>query len=283
VFCVVGVACTNSKLVLRRLYNSMDNRFEDPLLAHTEFDKNQTREIQQLIDHYHVWHRKTQLDDYALLLDDVVRHLRDKNTLNQTDIDRWSDAIQTYMANITSCSPFYASANIMASMTDQQISDIKRHREKSREERRAKRKKREDDNPDFTLADSIDDRVKQINRYAGLAGLDLNREQLDDLRKTMASVARPTTSFGDIRKKLDKEFYELLEQRDSGNETRTHNRAIWESYALRTFQSLDDAQKRDAADYLDKLASTLKALAADRPSFQQQSASDYACMGQPVS
>ena len=297
VLCLFSVACTNSKLVLRPLYNSLDDRFEDPIFEHADFDESQTREIEELMDHFHVWHRKTQMDGYARLLEDIVRQLRASDDVSADDVERWGEAFSGYRATLASCNPFYASANIIASLSDKQVIDIREHREKEREARRARRAE-DDDEEDKA------EHVKQTKRYLGLIGLDLNQQQLDDFSDTMDATLQPETPMGPLREKLDTEMYALLEKRadpnweqmlikyiddrrqafaDRRKATREHNRELWTAYALRTLQNLESEQKKVAADYLDGLAATTKALAADDPSYQKRGASEYACLGAQIS
>jgi len=309
--CLVGVACTNSKLVLRPLYNSIDNRMEDRFLEYTSFNSDQTDEIRDLIDHWHVWHRRTQLDGYALLLEDVVAHINSGNEVSESDIDLWGETIRDYTSTLGSCNPFYNSAKNIASLSDEQIIDIRERRRIRSEERRAEREARQADldeetaeDMDGELADSADGRVKQIRRYLGFIGFRFKRDQIADLTKTMNSTIRPETSFRAMRDELDKEFFALLDQRanpdweavlveylDRRRQTmasrwdtaRVHNRGVWEAYALRTANSLDNEQKQAASSYLTGLANTLKALAKDAPSFQKRGASEYRCLGQKIS
>ncbi len=137
--CVSASSCTNSKLVLRPLYNSVDNRIEDRILAHAEFDTQQTQEIKDLVDHFHVWHRRTQLEHYAELIDHIVVKLRDDNAVSGDDITLWSNTMNAHTSVMGSCNPFYNSAELLASLSDQQIADIRQHRIESRQARRAER------------------------------------------------------------------------------------------------------------------------------------------------
>jgi len=300
--CLLVVSCTNSRLVLRPLYNGVDNRIEEPLLEHADFDRSQRQAISDLIDHFHVWHRKTQLDNYALLMDEIIVHQKEGNSVTKNDIDRWSKTLFDYRENIGSCLPFYAAAPILVGLTDQQIIDIKQHREEAKERRRVAREAGldDDDDDDFDVADTIPGRVKQIKRYLGFIGLHLNQSQLDDLAKTMGSTIRSETPFREVRDKLDVELYALLDQRlepgwnaklveyinrrrqtlsNRRIKARNHNIGIWEAYALRTLQSFSVSQKEAVAKYLGGLSATVKGLAADTPSFQKRGPEEYSCLG----
>jgi len=291
------------------MYNRLDNRVEDRFLAYADFDANQISDIKDVIDHFHVWHRQSQLDGYAVLLEDVVRKLRSDEALEASDIELWGGTMREYTSTLGSCNPFYTAAENIASLSDEQINEIRTRREEQRRQRRAKREEREDEEEmeiasNRRVPESTNGRVRQLNRYLRLAGFRANKEQLADLSKTMESTVRPKTSFRELRDKLDDEFYSLVDQRNDPNweavlvdyldrrrtamadrvlEARLHNRGVWEDYALRAMQSFDDDQKQAAINYLSGLASTLKALAKDTPSFQKSKAGEYRCLGKKIS
>lgn len=131
----------------------------------------------------------------------------------------------------------------------------------------------------------------------------MNAAQLADLRSTMNDRVKPEKPFGELRDELDADFYQLLEKRehanfddllvtyidrrrqtlnDWGSKARSHNRLLWESYATRTINNLQPEQKIIAANYLKGLASTIKALSVDKPSYQKHKASEYTCLGRVV-
>lgn len=299
--CTVCVACTNSKLVLRPLYNSIDNRLEERFLDYADFDPGQIQRIQDLSDHFHVWHRQTQLSIYSELLDDIVERLKEPKRVELADVQRWSSAIRSFTADAGRCNPVYASADVIASLSDDQIVQIR--------EKRAARFLDDDEDSDAEedseqfLADSMKDRVKRVKRYLGLIGINLTTAQVADLSETMRSTIRPETSFREMIEALDVEFYALLERReeagfeamfvtyldrrrqslaDRRKDTRPYNRRVWEDYALRTIHSLNAEQRPVATQYLKGLASTISALAKDEPSFQKLSAAQYQCRGKRV-
>lgn len=303
------LACTNSKLVLRPLYNSIDNRMEKRFLEYTSFDEQQTENIQDLADHFHVWHRQTQLEYYNRLLSIFADRLNDTKSVNEEDVASWGQSLRSFVTNIGACNPMYSASDILASLSDQQIQEIRTTRQTARESRRARRDKVERDLEDLFDEDeireqSIDERIKRVTRYLRFINFSLNKAQLDDLRETMGSTIRPETSFRQIRDNLDAEFYTLLDKRsdpdfraqltsyldrrqqiffDWREESFTHNTKVWEAYALRTIRSLNSGQRDVAKSYLTGLASTVRALASDPPSYTKRTALEYPCAGQQLS
>ncbi len=295
-------ACTNSRLFLRPMYNSLDDRLEKRFLQYANFNDEQTQNIKELADHFHLWHRQTQLEHYSLLLGEFTTNLKDTKSVDKADIERWNKVLRSYASSIRTCNPFYSAADVVASLSDQQIEQIRTVRQARIDSRRARR---DADDRDFEeiLDESIDERVKGVRRFLRFINFTLNKNQLDDLRNTMGQTVRPNTSFREVRNALDAEFYTLLDERKNPNfnqllityldkrqqtfsdwrkEARDHNTQIWEAYALRTIHSLDETQREVATNYLSGLASTINTLAADTPSYNKRSASDYACPGSEI-
>jgi len=285
--------------VLRPLYNSLDDRIEKRFLDYASFDEEQIGQIQEIADHFHLWHRQTQLEYYSRLLTDFTARLNDTASVNKADVSRWSEIIRSYASSVGTCNPIYASSDILSNLSDQQLIQIRDNRQSRRESRRASRDEDERE-IDQILAESVSGRLKQIKRYLLLVNFSLNEEQVNDLRETMSLMIRPNTSFRQIRDNLDAEFYALLDTRKESNfkakliaymdkrrqtfsdwrvDARVHNRNLWEAYALRTIHSLDSAQRDVASSYLSGLAATINDLAADTPSYTKRTAADYECAG----
>lgn len=299
--CVASVACTNSKLVLRPLYNSLDNRLEKRFLAYADFDQSQTQQIKELVDHFHLWHRQTQLESYSWFLKEIVEQLKNPKNVDLADAERWSDTLTTFRNNVSICNPIYSSAEIIASLSDEQITQFFDNRAASRE---SDDESEDDVDADEIFADSTNARVKQIRRYLDLIGLKLNASQLADLRNTMNSTIRPAIPFREMVKDLDNQLVILLDKRKTSNfsemlvsyfdsrresitnwrqQVSSHNRNVWQEYTVRTIHSLDSEQRQVALNYLGGLAATIKALAGDKPSFQKYTASEYQCEGKIIS
>lgn len=298
-FSIFIASCTNSKLVLRPLYNSLDDRIEKRFLEYTDFDKNQTANIKNLVDYYHVWHRQTQLPLYALFLEEVVSKMQ-SSAITETDVNRWSKIIKDYRSKLGSCSPFYGSAAVLATLNQQQVDSIVNFRKEQ-----IKRWEDDDDDsteadPEGVLAKSVNKRVNQVSRYLSLIGLNLNSEQKDDLRATMNATQRFDIPIREDIKKLDDELFSKLNQRKESNweevlvdyinhrrktisnlrnEERVFRGAAWEAYALRAFKSLDKEQRQKVTRYLEGLAATMHALSTDQPSAKGLKGSEYRCLG----
>lgn len=308
---VLLAACTNSRLVLRPLYNSLDNRIETTMLKYGEFSEQQSADISVLIDHFHVWHRQTQLSHYAALASTVADRLSLDEPITADMVSFWSRSIQEHGDTVGRCNPMYLSQDIIASLDDKQVADLQKNREEILFSRR------QDDSVDFeggSAGESIEHEddptvarekrrarnAKRIRRYVELAGLEVTESQFDDYKKTLSQRKFPDTRFRVILREWDQKFFELMQHRNEADwpqilreyvdarrrafsarwdDYRPHNTQLWEDYAVRTFNGLSPEQRTFVGNWLSKLAATLSSLAADQPSYTGARAEDYECHG----
>ena len=300
--CLFVLGCTNSRLILRPLYNKLDDRFERQMLQYGTFSEEQTAAISDLVDHFHVWHRQTQLPAYELLLKDVAERLSNDEDLSLQEVKDWSSTLNENLSKIGICNPIYSASSVLQTLTDEQVIEAKKTRLEILQTWRRERatSKRASQTPE----QRVNDQVKRVRRYTGLAGLHLTRPQLQDLRETMLQRQRPSASFREIIDEWDVRFFELLNSRQDADwemrlityvnqrrqavrqwasETREHNRKLWEVYFQRAGNSLDDEQRETVSNYLAGLGNTMRALSKDTPSFDKASALEYTCKGVDVS
>ncbi len=308
---VLLAACTNSRLVLRPLYNSLDDRIQKTALNYTDFSEQQTADIKALVDHFHVWHRQTQLSHYAALAGTVADRLSLDEPITAESVAFWSASLREYADTVGRCNPLYRSHDIIASLDDQQVADLQKNREEILFSRQA------DDSVDFeggSAGESLEDEedpvvsrqkrqaqtASRIRRYIELAGLDVTESQFNDYKKTLSERKYPETRFRNVLQEWDQRFFKLLDRRNEGDwpdvlreyidarrsafsarrdDVRAHNTMLWEAYAVRTFNGLSPEQRRFVGNWLAKLSVTLSSLAADTPSYKAAGAADYKCTG----
>ncbi len=312
-FCLL-VACTNSRLVLRPLYNSLDDRIQKSLLGYTDFSSQQSEEVSALIDHFHVWHRQTQLPHYAALASTVADRLSLDEPITAKSVAGWSRSLRVYSDTIGRCNPMYVSDAILAELSDAQVAEIQVSRKEILIERRR------DDTVDFEGGSAGEDLQEEIapgtrreqrqaknaarlRRYVELAGLEVTDSQFADYKQTLAKQQYPQTRFREILGEWDERFFTLLQRRqesewpdvlreyvdarrtafsDRRTRVRAHNTALWEDYAVRTFNDLSPEQRTFVSNWLTKLSKTILSLAADAPSYTAAKAEDYECRGVKV-
>jgi len=135
-------SCTNSRLVLRPLYNSLDDQLQKQMLSYGEFDDAQKQAISGLLDHFHVWHRQSQLPHYAALSANVSESLRNRKTVSLETIQAWSRSFTQHASTLGRCSPVYLAGDVLATLDDQQVKELAQNRQEIRESRRKERNAR---------------------------------------------------------------------------------------------------------------------------------------------
>ena len=316
------VACTNSRLVLRPLYNSLDNRIEESLLGYAELGGEQTNEIAALIDHFHVWHRQTQLPYYAALASTVADSLSLDEPVTAESVALWSQSLRLHADTVGRCNPIYLSSEILTGLSDPQVSEIQANRNEILQTRRR------DDAVDFADIDASANaggsageitgeevapgagreqrqakNAARLRRYIELAGLTVTDSQFASYKQTLARQQYPVTRFREILGEWDERFFVLLQRRqESGwpdllreyidarrtafsqrrDSVRAHNTALWEDYAVRTINNLSPQQRRFVSNWLAKLSQTILSLAEDPPSYKAAKSRDYKCLGLEV-
>lgn len=296
---VLVIGCTNSKLVLRPLYNSLDDRMQEDLLEYGALTAENRQEIRDTVDHFHVWHRKTQLPTYMPLLWEVVGSLRNPADVEGEQVAKWSRQLRGFTETIGKCNPFYLTADMIAGFSNKQVADLKLERITARNDWRERRQKRRAERT-TTREERVDESVSNVRRYVGLAGLKLTDAQAQDMRTTMLARKRLERRFGILIDELDDELFALIDKRkepgweknltdhidyrrqrfaDWSIERFNYNRQLWEDYAVRLINSFSDRQRRFVADWLDGLARTVGVLAADEPGYKGATAESYPCKG----
>ena len=282
-------ACANSTLVLRPLYNSLDDRIEDPVLELADFTPTQKQQIAELIGQFHVWHRQHELPYYVALISAMQNKVSRRDAVQLSDIEGWFNDVEKRGQQLRRCSPLGYAAPVLHTLSDIQVETITQRLA----ERRKPNAKGRSSSPEQRLAK----RRKNIERMLTLAGFELSSQQRQDLRDTMAAQQRAPASFRALREQMDKQLLEILAQRktldanaftalyenyrrerslafrNANPEQREYNRHLWQRYALRTVAGLSPEQRQQASDWLLKLARTVAVLSRDEPSFKPRPAS----------
>jgi len=136
------VACGNSKLLLGPLYNRFDDQMRKEFNKLGDFTDEQSRDIEQRLQTYHLWHRRQQLPRYAAL---------------------------------RSCHPVNYSYDFMKSLTDKQLDFIEARfaNEQKKNQKRYNSRTREE---------RLQRRYTFITKWTGRAGFKWNDEQKELLR-----------------------------------------------------------------------------------------------------
>ncbi|MEM6985350.1 MAG: DUF6279 family lipoprotein [Pseudomonadota bacterium] len=266
------VGCTNSKLLLSPLYNSLDNRIEKRVRAVVTLTREQNASVKTISDDFHLWHRWYELPRYAKLLADISKHLAD-NSATQETVDGWFESATEARNRLFLCSPTAESAEVMASLTDTQVDQINEELQSL-----------DDDDDAFDDDDRGTEPHLRVRRYLSLMGFRMQPDQLDRL-KAMFEATRAVRSEGPdwrtVRDEWNQRFVSLLEARNApdferqlhtyleqrndafGSLRRERVRAMWREYTYKEIQLLSDSQRRHASRWLGKLSRTLSSMSRD--------------------
>ncbi|MEM7376548.1 MAG: DUF6279 family lipoprotein [Pseudomonadota bacterium] len=263
--------CTNSKLLLRPLYNSLDNRIDNRVREVVTLSSEQTAAMRTASDDFHLWHRTYELPQYAALLADISAQIG-KSSATRATVDGWFASATDARERAFVCSPVRASAQLMQSFSDAQVQEI--------------RKQLLNPDPDADDWDDDDDSEphRRIRRYLSLIGFKMQPDQVERLRLMFEQVraVRPAApDFRTVARDWNARFVSLLETRTepdfenrlqsylSGRHQafaglrRDRVQAMWREYAVSEIQQLTPSQREFAANWLGKLGRTLQAFSRD--------------------
>lgn len=282
---LLTTSCTNSKLIISPLYNRLDNTLRSQFTDLGEFDDAQLARADILIGNFHVWHRQNELPAYAGLLDEVRTTAGRSGMPDAVDaatIRRWFGEVETLANRVRRCHPINFSADLIGSMSDDQISAMYRSILKERAEDRA-------EHGDRSAEERRERRAGRFIKWAGRIGVTLNESQkalLEDTLARQVSLREQYSAASDVwlqglfalfDERRDDDFEPRLQQHLQGlgqwlqqdyPDQWQKNRALWSDFALEFLNSLTPAQRRAADRWMSKMANTLRAVAADEPSFK---------------
>ena len=273
-------ACTNSKLIISPLYNRLDDRMRDAFHEMADFNDEQTAAFEARLGTYHVWHRQSELPQYADLLRTIAQSISSADT-NAQDIQRWFDTAEQRSTLIRECHPINFSFELMQSLTGDQLDSIEDSFEEEQEEDRERHAKR-------TPEESIKRRLRNITKWANRIDMEITATQRAMLLSTFKRQSSLRSEYIELRAQWDRQFFALVRDQANPDFNRdmsahlnklwrlledTHpeqwqaNRDLWKQTALRFAKSMTDEQRATASSWLAKMGSTLDAVSKDKPSF----------------
>jgi len=290
--------CTNSKLVIGPLYNRLDNQIRGEFHKLAKFNDEQIAHFETRVGTFHVWHRQSELPQYANLLENIQASIRQRGATTREDVRAWIDEAETYSQRARTCHPVNFSYDLMRTLTDDQVNFIERRFINERRKNFDRYKER-------TPQERVERRVGNVVKWANRIGFEFNNTQKRMLKATMTEqislrrqyyglVEQWATQLFVIARKQDAPDYEqkmeiqvaklwtLLE--NAHTKEWTANRELWRNFAYDFVGSLNHDQRIHASNWLNKMADTLNAIAKDKPSFKLTGDPEHGCQpGQPVS
>jgi len=284
-------ACANSRLVLRPIYNGLDDRIADRILETGEFTAEQSQRINDIVDTFHVWHRQEELPRYAQAMRDIVATAAIRNKTTEEDIRRWSDQLQDFVDSARACSPTRFGMPVLLSLSNDQIIDIEQRVNEEELEEDAEREQ-------LSLEQRAANSQKRALRTLSFAGLELDRTQKRDLRETLLQSKRNRADYGEYFDTWREQFFSLLKDTDNPDreqllsahlegrsaglraldpQGRNANRELWQDYALRTLRSLSPEQREFVVNWVKTLIRTIDSLSRDTPSYAVDNNANNGC------
>lgn len=283
--------CTNSKLIISPLYNRLDDRMRDAFNELGEFNEEQTAAVEATLGTFHVWHRQSELPQYAELLGSVAQSVARGDTDKQT-IQQWFDAAEQHSVAIRQCHPVNFSFNFIKSLTDEQVDVLEKgFQEEYREdvERYAKR----------TPEERVQRRLRNITKWANRIDMEITATQRAMLLSTFKRQSSLRKQYFKLREEWDRKFFSLTRDRnnpefdnkmgehlntlwrlleDAHPEQWQSNRELWKQTGLRFVNSMTDEQRVTISQWMSKMGSTLVAISRDKPSFTVRDDPSLGCL-----
>lgn len=283
--------CTNSKLIISPLYNRLDDRMRDAFNELGDFNEEQIAAVDATLGTFHVWHRQSELPQYAELLGNVAQSVASGDTDKQA-IQQWFDAAEQHSISIRQCHPVNFSFDFIKSLTDEQVDVLETEfQEEFREdvERYANR----------TPEGRIQRRLRNITKWANRINMEITATQRAMLLSTFKRQSSLRNQYFALREEWDRKFFSLTRDRDNpdfDNKMGEHlnalwrlledahpeqwqsNRELWKQTGLRFANSMTEEQRVTLSRWMSKMGSTLVAISRDKPSFTVNNDPSLGCL-----
>jgi len=289
---LLASSCSNSKMVLSPLYNRVDDQIRDEFNKLGDFEDWQKERFEERLQTFHYWHRRDELPRYAELIAEVGETITRKRSVTPAHAARWANSIEQMVHKVQSCYPAHYSIDLMKTLKPAQIAFIERRFAREQRKNRAKYSAK-------TRDERMTDRVKQIGRWANLAGFRLTREQRKLIRAHMDETKSLHESYyvltglwnQELFKKLRntnspqytqrvsrhlQSLYSLMDRHHS--ETLEYNRDVWRRFIVAFDQSLSADQRIWLSSYFKTLAKTTRSISRANVSFVPHSDSAKGCI-----
>ena len=213
------LAGCSSSMVVGKVYDRFGSQMAKRFKSFATFNTAQIQEIDALTESYHSWHRTTQLDRYAALLDRMVADINNSELLSYGKADNWFQSIRGYSDDMRACNPFNVSAELLAGMSDKQVAQMAtRMRERVTEH--------EDEYRNASPEERIEEQMKAMLKWGPRIGAGFNDAQKKLLRKTLSTQISMGAQRYELRRRWIEEFLVLLNRRKQADFTRDVTRHI---------------------------------------------------------
>lgn len=288
-------ACTHSKLIIGPLYNRLDDRIRSEFNKLGDFNDEQTAAFEESVGTFHVWHRQSELPQYAVLLRDVANSIAQPDATSADDVRSWIYRVEDFSKEARQCYPANFMTGTIRTLPDEQLIAIER---RFRSERGKNRKR----HASRTTEERIAYRLENVEKWLGRIQLKLSKRQLAILRQGMEQQVSLRKQYYVLSDQWNRRLFNMArnqEAPDYETKLRAHmeslwsllednhpaewraNRELWQGTILELVDSLSAAQRRQASLWLANMAKTLEAVSRDKPSFQVKANTTAGCLVKP--
>jgi len=223
VFFLLQLAACASELVLGTVYNELDNRSARNFKSYANFNDRQIAQIDRMASAYHAWHRKTQMPQYAALMNTIVDDISAADTLSLDAAAVWWSAASGFSDDLSACNPFNAASDLLKGLTDRQVRQITKRLRHDLD-------KHQDEYAEESNEERLQRRFKKITAWASRAGAKFNAQQKTLLRETLAEQVSLGKQRLELRRVWMENFIGLLNKRtepDVETELTAHINTLW--------------------------------------------------------
>lgn len=213
----------SSSLVVGQVYDRFGSQSAKRFKSYASYNKAQTTRIDSLASSYHSWHRTTQLNRYSDFLRTIVADVEATEALTLNEAERWWTTVREFSDVMRVCNPLNVSADLLAGLSDEQVSQIAVNMQKELKQEEAEYHAE-------TPQQRVERRVRLISKWGKRSGLSFNDAQTEALRKTLQNQISLGSQRFELRKAWTDKYIRLLSQRRlSGfhNRVTAHIESAW--------------------------------------------------------
>lgn len=275
-------ACTNSKLIISPLYNRLDDRIRSEYHKLGDFNDEQTANFEQALGTFHVWHRQSELPQYAALLRQVADSIAKPGQTSAADVQSWMQRVEAHSLEARQCYPANFMISTIRTLSDDQLNAIEK---RFRSERSKNRKRYES----RTAEERVEYRLERLETWLGRIQLTLNNSQRRALRDSLSQQISLRKEYYALSDQWNRSLFNIARQQqwptyeskmqahidtlwslleDKHPEQWQANRELWQRTVLELVNSLTREQRRQASQWLATMGRTLNSVSKVKPSFQ---------------
>lgn len=288
--------CTNSRLIISPVYNRLDDRMREEFNKLADFNQQQTADFEARLGTYHVWHRQSELPQYAQLMRTVVASITNADT-TEDDVKLWMETAEARTQALRECHPINFSFDLMRTLSDEQFDFIQARFNKEQTKNRERFKSR-------TRKERVARRLKNTVKWAGRIGLDFNAGQRAMLESAFLRQVSLRTEYYALSADWNSQFFNLARNQDNPsyeNDLQNHlhklwslletahteqwqaNRDLWQETGFQIIDSMSSSQRTAVSRWVTKMSVTLDTISGYEPSFKVVNDPALGCLVNPES